>query len=159
MRHVVAAVDFSAPSDAAVERAVELAEAFGARMTLLHVAAPDPDFVGYEVGPQGERDARARELRGEHATLQERAAALRARGLDARALLVEGPSVETLLAEAERLEADLLVMGSHGHGRLYDALVGSVSAGVIRAGRLPVLLVPRPRGSAPEEGTGSLPAS
>jgi nucleotide-binding universal stress UspA family protein len=50
--------------------------------------------------------------------------------------------VETTLKEAESLKAELIVLGSHGHGAVYDVLVGSYSAGIIRRSKLPVLVVP-----------------
>lgn len=142
MERIIAGVDFSPVSDAVVNRAASIARAFAARLVLLHVAAPDPDFVGFDVGPQSVRDARARELRDEHRELQRRADDLRERGIDVEALLVQGPTVDTILGKAAHLDADLLVLGSHGHGALHRALVGSVSEGVLRRGLLPVLIVP-----------------
>ena len=44
--------------------------------------------------------------------------------------------------EAEILEAGLIVIGTHGHGAVYDVLIGSYSAGIIRKSKLPVLVVP-----------------
>jgi nucleotide-binding universal stress UspA family protein len=145
MSHVLAAVDFSSVSELVLSHAELLARAQAAPLTLLHVAAPNPSFVGYEAGPQTVRDTRARTLREEHSALQKHAANLRERGLDARALLVEGPSVETILREAHRLASSVIVIGSHGHGALYEALVGSVAAGVIRGSSCPVLIVPAGR--------------
>jgi D-alanyl-lipoteichoic acid acyltransferase DltB (MBOAT superfamily) len=57
-------------------------------------------------------------------------------------VLVRGPTVETTLKEADKLEAELIVVGTHGHGAVYDVLVGSYSAGIIRKSTLPVLVVP-----------------
>jgi nucleotide-binding universal stress UspA family protein len=142
MHHILAALDFSSVSEEVLRHARLLAKAFAARLTLLHVAAPPPEFVGYEVGPQSVRDDRAKSLRQEHAALQEDAAKLRTEGLDAHALVVEGPSVETILREARRLGCTMIVIGSHGHRGLYNALVGSVSAGVIRGSSGPVLVIP-----------------
>jgi len=142
MNHILAAVDFSRVSEQVLENAEHLARAQGARLTLLHVAAPPPDFVGYQPGPQSVRDHRAQSLRKEHAALQERAAKLREQGLDAHALVVEGASVETILREARRLASTTIVIGSHGHSALHDALVGGVSAGVIRGSSCPVLVIP-----------------
>ena len=142
MNQILAALDLSSAADEVIRHAESLTRAMGARLTLLHVAAPHPDFVGYQVGPQSVRDARARELKSEHDRLQSYASDLQRRGLDAHAILVEGPTVETILAEVDRRGADLIVMGSHGHGMLYDAIVGSVSAGVMRAATRPVLIVP-----------------
>ena len=148
MKTILAALDFSPVSKQVVEQAASLAERFSAELTLVHVAAPDPEFVGYEAGPQTVRDSRAREVRAEHRKLQETAESLRARGLSAHALLIQGPSVEKLLAEADRLHADVIVVGSHGHGALHRALLGSVSEGLVRGARVPVLLVPAARAGA-----------
>ena len=63
-------------------------------------------------------------------------------GLEATALLIRGPTVETTLKEAENLKAELIVVGTHGHGAVYDVLIGSYSADIIRTSTLPVLVVP-----------------
>lgn len=142
MRRILVAIDFSPVSDAVVEHAASLATAFSAELTLVHVAAPDPDFVGYEAGPQTVRDARAETLHVEHRELQETAESLRDRGIRAHALLIQGPTVKTLLAEAQRIEADTIVLGSRGHGALYRALLGSVSEGMLSEARCPLVIVP-----------------
>ncbi len=142
MRKLLAAIDFSPVSALVVEHAASLAEAFSADLIVIHVAAPDPDFVGYEAGPQTVRNDRAKEIRTEHRELHAIAEALRERAISAHALLIQGPTVEQILAEGQRLQADMIVIGSHGHGGLYRVLLGSVSEGVMRAARCPVLLVP-----------------
>lgn len=146
MQHIIAAIDFSEVSHDVVELAANLAETYGTPLSLVHAAAPDPAFVGYEAGPQSVRDARARKLRKEHQELHRIADELRARGLHVTPLLVQGPTIEKLLEEIRNLKADLLVMGSHGRGALLSALLGSVSAGVLRHAPCPVLVVPFPKG-------------
>jgi nucleotide-binding universal stress UspA family protein len=54
--------------------------------------------------------------------------------------VVEGDAVETLLDAART--ADVLVLGSHGHGRLFHAVLGSVAEACVRRARCPVLVVP-----------------
>lgn len=142
MRHILVPIDFSRVTSAVIDQAAALAERFDAEIALLHVAAPDPDFVGYDAGPETVREHVAADLRSEHRELQSIAETLRARGLRAHAVTVQGSTVEAILERAERIRADLIVIGSHGHGAIYRALVGSVSEGVIRASRCPVLLVP-----------------
>jgi nucleotide-binding universal stress UspA family protein len=142
MKRIIAAVDFSPVSNAVVVQAVAIARAFEAELYLVHVAAPDPDFVGFEAGPRSVRETRAGELRKEHRDLQQWASDLRDQGLEAEALLVQGPTVETLTERAAHLRADLVVLGSHGHGAVYRALMGSVSEGVLREGICPVLVIP-----------------
>ena len=144
MKRILAAIDLSDISSAVVEQASQLARSFGARLWLLHVVPPDPEFVGYEVGPQSVRDAVATELRGEHRRVQQLADELLESGIDVIPRTVQGPTVETVLREAEEHEVDTIVMGTHGHGALYRALLGTVSEGVMRKTRVPLLLIPAP---------------
>jgi len=150
MNEILVALDLSEHSEAVLSTATELAGRLGARLTILHVAAPDPDFVGFEAGPQTTRDTRAHALRDEHRRIQEWAEQRRARGLEVRALLIQEPTVEGILGEAARSGADLIVVGSHSRGVLARALLGSVSQGVLREASCPVLVVPRkPAESSP----------
>ncbi len=145
MRVILAAVDFSPVSDAVVAQAAALAAALRGSLYLVHVAAPDPDFIGYGAGPSSVRHSVASELRDTHRRLQDLSAGLRDGGLDCTALLVQGSTPETLIDEADRLDADLIVLGSHGHGILRRALLGSVSEHVLHHARRPLLIVPTPR--------------
>jgi len=142
MSHILAAVDFSDLADPVIQQAEHLARALDCPVTLIHVAPANPEFIGYEAGPQTVRDARAKELRAEHADLNQRAAQLKERGVDANSLFIEGASVETILQKSQQLEADFIVIGSHGHGPIYEVLVGSVCEGVVRKSTCPVLVVP-----------------
>jgi nucleotide-binding universal stress UspA family protein len=140
--NILVAVDLSPASEKVVEAARGIAELTGATVYILHVAEPDPDFVGYDAGQEVARTQVVQELRREHRAVQALAEDLRGEGLDATALLVRGPTVQTTLKEAENLKAGLIVVGTHGHGAVYDVLIGSYSAGIIRRSKLPVLVVP-----------------
>lgn len=145
MKNLLAAVDFSEVTERVMEAVISLARQLGAEVRLVHVAEPDPEFVGYEVDTAALRDVHAREYRDEHRRLQALADRLRQEGIDAKALLIRGATVEKIAEEAERVGADLVVVGSHGHGALHRALLGSVSEGLIRVIRRPVLIVPAQR--------------
>jgi nucleotide-binding universal stress UspA family protein len=54
---------------------------------------------------------------------------------------------EEILNQADALNADLIVMGRHGHGAMYHLLMGSATEGVLRHATRPVLLVPSPKRS------------
>ncbi|HUR37611.1 MAG TPA: universal stress protein [Terriglobales bacterium] len=139
---ILVALDFADSTGRLLEVAMQQAKPCGATVYLVHVAEPDPSFVGYEAGPDVVRDQVAQEFREQHRMLQTHADALRASGLDATALLVQGPTAKTILAEAERLQIDMIVMGTHGRTAVMDILVGSVSHAVLRNTALPILLVP-----------------
>lgn len=148
---LLAIVDFAptpseiSPASAAVlEEAGRWAKRLSARLWLLHVAEPDPEFVGYEPGPQAVREAVAERFREEHRRLQAEAARLRELGIETTAVLAQGPTVETILAEAAQLGVDAIIMGAHSHGIIHQLIVGSVSRGVLRRAACPVVTVPRP---------------
>ncbi|HEY5775609.1 MAG TPA: universal stress protein [Xanthomonadales bacterium] len=140
--NILVAVDLSPASAKVVEAAGRVAKLTGAKVYILHTAEPEPDFVGYDAGPEVVRTQVANEFRREHRDVQALADKLRSDGLDATALLIQGPTVETTLKEADNLAAELIVVGTHGHGAVYDVLLGSYSAGIIRKSKLPVLVVP-----------------
>jgi nucleotide-binding universal stress UspA family protein len=54
--------------------------------------------------------------------------------------VIEGEPAKTLVAAST--EAALLVLGSHGHSRLFQALVGSVTAECVRHAACPVVIIP-----------------
>lgn len=139
---ILAAIDLSEASGAILRQAREFAAALGARVWVLHVADPDPAFVGREVDPEVMRDDVAREYRREHQELQRLSQGLRDAGVESTALLVQGSTAETILEEAGRLKADMIVIGSYGKGGVRRLLFGSTSEDVLQSANVPVLVVP-----------------
>ena len=144
MQAILACVDFSDVEGRVIDAAVALAGAFGGELHVLHVGEEDPAFVGYAAGPQTVRDHVASTLREEHRRVEAIAAQATQLGLKAHPHTRRGPYAETILREAERVHAGIIVLGSHGHGRLHTLLVGSVASGVLRGAKVPVLVVPHP---------------
>ncbi len=137
---VLVAVDFSAVTEHTLAAVRRCCAAESLRIVVLHVAEPDPAFVGWDTGPDVVRDQVAAGFRRDKHQVEELAAALRADGLEAIGLSVQGPIVDTIVGEASRVGADLIAVGSHGHGAAYDLTVGSISSGVIRHSSVPVLV-------------------
>ena len=68
---------------------------------------------------------------------------------DAQARVVDGPIVDAILRQAERVRARAIVLGSRGHGPIARLLLGSTSLGVVREMKHAALVVRgRPRGWA-----------
>ena len=140
MKTILVPVDFSNTTPALIETVKKFTAAFGSRVVLLFVSEPEPDFVGFEPGPMAVRQTVARDLKAEHQKVDDLKASC---GLpDVLALHIQGPAIEKILSTATEQKADLIVMGSHGHGALYELLVGSVTAGVLKEAKCPVLVVP-----------------
>ena len=150
MKRIVALTDFSEVTSDLINLAGKVARATGAGLILLHVAMPDSDIVNGKERVDHSREGIAAELKRRHHELQVLQLVLEKLGVDVMPLLVRSDSprgnpVPKIVEELERLGPDLVVMGSHGHGRLYELLVGSVTAAVVRRARRPILLVPSPR--------------
>lgn len=142
MKNILVTIDFDSGEEKLLETALTMANKFSAKVWLLHVTAPDPEFVGYDVGPQYIRDFRAEELRNEHKTLQEFAKRFEQKGIDSEGLLIQGATLEMILNEAQKLKIDLIIVGYEQHNFLYEALIGSVSNKLIKKSKIPVLVVP-----------------
>lgn len=140
--NIVVAVDLSAASEKVVEAARGVAELTGVSVYILHAVETEPDFICPEADPETRRTLVAKAFPREYLGVQTLVDKLLDDGLDASAVLVCGAGVESTLREAEILDAGLIVVGTHGHGAVYNALIGSYSAGIIRNSKLPILVVP-----------------
>ena len=145
MKNLLVAIDFSDVTERVVSAAEELARAFGAKIWLLHVVAEVSAMASLgEVPfhwPAAEAELPER-FSEEQRRMQELLAGLMARGINAEMLLIRGSAVIEILAMAEQYEIDMVIMGSHGHGALYELMVGTVSEGVLRHAACPALIVP-----------------
>ncbi len=142
MKNIAIALDFSSSCEVLLEKAQQMARVFNGKIWLIHIVEPEPDFIGFGVGPLYVREDRAKSIRQEHVLLAGYKKTLIANGIDAEALLIQGPTVNTLLNEIIKLNIDLLVIGKKGHGALYRAFIGSVFTGIIQKIDIPVLAVP-----------------
>ena len=143
MKIILAAVDFSHATDVVAATAADLTKALGGTLHLLHVEAPDPEFVGYEPGPQHVRDQVAKSIARNRHEIVELRDRLQGQGIDVHCLVIQGPTIDKIIEEAQRLGADVIVAGSHGHGAMHHLVLGSVSEGLIRKAPCPVLVVPQ----------------
>jgi len=139
---LLVALDLSEPTELIVKEAELLAKNMSARIWILHNAEPEPDVLEFKTDPQTARESLAEKFHREHRQIQDIAKRLRNEGLKATALLVHGPTVEAILKEASDLDVDMIIVGSHGRNAVYQLLLGSVSEGILRGSRCPVLIVP-----------------
>jgi nucleotide-binding universal stress UspA family protein len=147
-RRVLLATDLSPASEAATGAAISLAAQHGADLLVLTVV--DPRHLRLPGGPFLRRidQERARVQGG----VQGVVARARSAGVRATFLVWEGDPAETIAAAAEAEAADVIVVGSHGRGRLGRLILGSTSEQVAEDGTRPVIIVPAHR-------QGSLPAN
>ena len=139
MQNILIPIDFSDVTDAAIRTAEELAWGVGADIYVLHALTPEPAFVGWGVGPTYTRDDERKERAR---LLDELVKRISTDEFNVSPLLVEGPTIDAILDAIDKKNIDLVVMGSHGHGALFDLLVGSACEAVIRKAKCPVVVVP-----------------
>jgi nucleotide-binding universal stress UspA family protein len=142
MKNILVAVDFDDSFQDVVQFAIQMAKPFGAKLWLVHIAETEPDFIGYNEGPQYIRDSFARELREEHRNLQALCTRVEQADLQAEGLLVQGPTIEMLLDEAQKLHADMIITATHHRSFIYRAFIGSVSTELFERSNIPLLVYP-----------------
>lgn len=139
---LLVAIDFSEITKLVLEKVEEMALKTSAKVWLIHVTPPDPDFIGYDVGPDSERKFMATKFRDQHIKIQEMSKKLKEKGIDITPLLVQGSTVDTIIEKAKKLKVDMIVAGSHGHGTMFHILVGSISKGLLKKSPIPLLIIP-----------------
>ena len=150
MKTILVPVDYSNSTPRLITLARELCAAFAGRVILLHVAEseqPSTEIMPGLAAPGSTPFSIAvpRDLEREQQDLEKLKEQFTDPAIEVTTLVAEGTTVGTILDEMERQKADLVVIGSHGHGALYDLVLGSVTSGVLKAARCPVLVVPSPR--------------
>jgi nucleotide-binding universal stress UspA family protein len=150
-KRIVIATDFSPGAEEAGHVALAWAELLGAELHwahgLEHLPAATPPHAAPLVTSyveQAERKARE----GLTAALE----SSRARGVKAQQHRVDAPAARGVVELARKLDADCVIVGSRGHGRLQSLLLGSVAERIARDAPCQVLVV-RGRGSAAAPGT------
>lgn len=157
MQKLLAAVDFSKITDRILDQAATMAKTLNTKLWVLHVTSDEaqamsyevtqhssysPEFIGLPGDVQLARDLSADEIKREHAHLLAVSSKLRSDGVDAQAILVKGDAAKLIIQKAGDLGVEMIILGSHGHGLLHKALLGSVSESVIRHACCNIMIVP-----------------
>jgi nucleotide-binding universal stress UspA family protein len=137
LSHVLVAVDGSPASHAAVTFASELARVEGCRITLCNVVEPPSHWDDLD------RSALlAKELEDHgRAELDAECARAAAFGAPVDSLICIGDATSSIVAEAQKAEADCIVLGTHGRAGIPRFVIGSVAEGVLRSSHLPVCTI------------------
>jgi nucleotide-binding universal stress UspA family protein len=141
VRRLVVPTDFSPTADRALSRAIDMARALPARIELIHVHSPvlvlppPIDMVSLStVFPKAQEKMEE--------ALEARAGRVRDAGVECDIQLLEGSPHVEIVALADKVQAELIVLGTHGRGGLAHAVLGSVTERVIHRATCPVLVVP-----------------
>jgi nucleotide-binding universal stress UspA family protein len=165
MKCILVPIDFSDITARVIDLARQFAKALDAEIHLVHVrelsAATTPGTLGYGLAgmpelapmsgvpvpgfePMPQPIPENESQKSKMAQWQEDIAQ---GGIKVSLHEPTGAVAEEILSQADELDADLIVMGTHGHGAMYNLLVGSTTEGVLKHSSCPVLLMPGPKPS------------
>jgi nucleotide-binding universal stress UspA family protein len=159
--NILCPVDASEFSQRALDRAFAIARWYGSTVTVLHVITPASEAAitaQYYLGPDPLTPVvlNATELKRITTEVQALVEAERVPEVEVNVLVQEGASVyREVLVQADRLNADLIVMGTHGRSGIERLFLGSAAEKVLRKSWRPVMTVPArvpdamPRGPLP----------
>lgn len=137
MKRIVIGTEGSPDGRKAVEEGLELAVALGASVTFVCARAAPNVLLGQPFYQRG-LDA---ELTQARAVVTEAVARAEALGVTADYEILDGPPADAILSVADTRGADLIVVGTRGHGAVQSALFGSVSKAIVGRATRPVLVV------------------
>ena len=143
MKTILVPVDLSPASARVCAAACDLARLIEARLVLLHVVPPLPvmmnDYYAFDTGHLAQAMI---EVEKDSAVKLRALARRHVRQCAVQTVQLTGQPVAAVLAKAKETKAAYIVMGSHGHGAVFDLIVGSTTHGVLRKAPCPVLIVP-----------------
>ena len=146
-KRILVPVDGSPTAAVGMLEAIKLAKEGGGKLLLLHVVEDYLAFVGPDAGVSIAPMLDALRQTGQR-VLGRIALRVERAGIKPQSVLVEnygGRVADSIVEQAKRLRADLIVMGTHGRRGVTRVLLGSDADVVVRYSPVPVLLVP-PRG-------------
>jgi nucleotide-binding universal stress UspA family protein len=152
LEHIVVGVDFSPESEVAVAQAMSVARRAGARLTLLHVGAIPDAPLGVPESMAATAAAYTQVVKQHLAEDRSALDALRERligqGVEVFHAVYDGFADTGIVEAAEELEADLIVVGTHGRTGIKRFFLGSVAERVVRLAKIPVLVARAADGSS-----------
>lgn len=140
MKKILIATDGSDSAHEALEFGLELAEEQGATPFIVHVA-PAVEVLPYASFATPAPTVPHQVDEQDRAPLSEALELAARRGIETKTELLVGNPADEIVAFADTIDADLIVVGSRGHGAIASVLLGSVSRCVLHESRRPVLVV------------------
>ena len=140
MKKILIATDGSDSGHEALEFGLDLADEQGAWAHVVHVT-PTVDVMPYSnfgfIAPALPHEFDVHD----YEPLRKAVELAEEKCMRIETKLLKGKPADEIVAYADSIDADLIVVGSRGHGAVTSALIGSVSRGILRESRRPVLIV------------------
>lgn len=153
IRKILYTTDLSENSAYAFRYAVKMAEAYDAQITIIYILEK-PRFEGEPDSLEDVNKMFADKKTAQLKRIKTRVEAVIQRELKdkpdsqkriAKIEILEGHPAAAILQKADKMKADILIMGTHGKGLIAHAFLGSVASQVLQRIRIPVFIIPIPK--------------
>lgn len=144
MKKILAAVDFRDSTDEVIDFVKKISTQLQAELLIVHTEILESylNTIVSDLHQQPtlvlikeQKELLQKKLKKIHDDLAEN-------GIKVTCQLLDGPTVKTILEEAEKFQAELIVIGSHQHGAFYNLLMGTVHDSLITRSSIPILVIP-----------------
>lgn len=145
MKTILVAIDLSPITPQVVEGAAQLAKDLQAKLIILAVLEPVAAYVPVGAAMDvitAPMPMEPPDVEGLKERLEKLAAPLRATGLSVETITAVALPQDEIIDQSKATGADMLVLGSHGHGALYHLFSGSVVTSVLHKATIPVTVIP-----------------
>ena len=145
MKSIIVAIDFQHKIISVLNIAKKMAKAFGAKLYIVHSEIVGPEYVNSVIQVTGQQPSM--EIINQQKILIEKRLSeihkdlLKAK-IKSECVFMEGPTIENILDEAEKVKAEIIIIGSHEHGKFYHLIFGSTHNLLIKKSTIPVLIIP-----------------
>lgn len=143
MKTFLVPVDFSPVTEKVIDSAMAFARAFNGKVRLVHIVqAPIVATAEYALPAEVVHEAVTASRDNARKNMATYTSSFKQAGIECSSEILVGAPVPLIREEAVQSGADFVIMGSHGHGKLYDLLVGSTASGIIKKTKCGVIIIP-----------------
>lgn len=144
MKRILVAIDLLEATNRLIKYTKDLAKKYKAEVCLVHsesintyVGVEDPEY--YESVSIEIMQAHKKMIKTHMQKLEDE---FESEAIDCKSVIMEGPTVNNILNVIEDFEAELIILGSHKHGKFYHLIFGSIHDSLLNKTDIPLLLIP-----------------
>ncbi len=145
MKSIIVAIDFQHKIMSVLNIAKKMAIALGAKLYIVHSEIVGPEYVNSVIQMTGKQPSmeiiNQQKILIEKRLLEIHKDLLKA-NIKSECIFMEGPTIENILDEAKKVKAEMVIIGSHKHGKFYHLIFGSTHNLLIKKSTIPVLIIP-----------------
>lgn len=144
MKKILVAIDLLEATNRIIDYTVKIASKFNSKVCLVHsqplntyVGATEPEY--YEQVSIEMLEAHKKMVKTHMKKIK---SIFNSKNINCESTIMEGPTVKNIREEMKKFDADLVILGSHKHGKFYHFIFGTVHDSLINKTDTPILVIP-----------------